>query len=81
MAPVGSRGVRALRGRLCRAGGGIEPGDDLGKNLRQTEGARQGHGDASHALADVRGDPMIGEFGDAQVLRKFGDVPDDLSGL
>jgi hypothetical protein len=27
------------------------------------------------------GDPMIGEFGDAQVLRKFGNVPDDLSGL
>jgi len=24
---------------------------------------------------------MIGEFGDAQVLRKFGNVPDDLSGL
>lgn len=27
------------------------------------------------------GDPAIGEFGDAMVLRKFGDVPDDLSGL
>ena len=27
------------------------------------------------------GDPMIGEFGDAQLLRKFGYVPDDLSGL
>ena len=27
------------------------------------------------------GDPAIGEFGDAVVLRKFGDVPDDLSGL
>ena len=27
------------------------------------------------------GDPMIGEFGDAEVLRKFGEVPDDLSGL
>ena len=26
------------------------------------------------------GDPMIGEFGDAQLLRKFGNVPDDLSG-
>jgi len=24
---------------------------------------------------------MIGEFGDAQLLRKFGEVPDDLSGL
>ena len=27
------------------------------------------------------GDPMMGEFGDAQLLRKFGSVPDDLSGL
>ena len=26
-------------------------------------------------------DPMIGEFGDAQLLKKFGSVPDDLSGL
>jgi hypothetical protein len=24
---------------------------------------------------------LIGEFSDAQMLRKFGDVPDDLSGL
>jgi hypothetical protein len=27
------------------------------------------------------GDPMMGEFGDATVIRKFGDVPSDLSGL
>jgi hypothetical protein len=27
------------------------------------------------------GDPLIGEFGDAQLLRRYGDVPDDLSGL
>ncbi len=27
------------------------------------------------------GDPMIGEFSDAQLLRKFGNVPDGLSGL
>jgi hypothetical protein len=27
------------------------------------------------------GDPSIGEFNAAVVLRKFGDVPDDLSGL
>ena len=34
------------------------------------------------AVAFIRtGDPMIGEFGDAQLLRKFGNVPDDLSGL
>ena len=27
------------------------------------------------------GDPATGEFGDATVIRKFGDVPDDLSAL
>jgi hypothetical protein len=27
------------------------------------------------------GDPATGEFGDAQVIRKFGDVPTDLSTL
>jgi hypothetical protein len=27
------------------------------------------------------GDPATGDFGDAQVIRKFGDVPDDLSAL
>ena len=34
------------------------------------------------ALAFCRtGDPIAGEFGDAQLLRKFGNVPDDLSAL
>jgi hypothetical protein len=27
------------------------------------------------------GDPATGDFRDAKVIRKFGDVPDDLSGL
>jgi len=27
------------------------------------------------------GDPMAGEFSDAKLLRKFGEVPDDLSEL
>jgi hypothetical protein len=34
------------------------------------------------ALAFSRtGDPATGEFGDATLIRKFGDVPDDLSAL
>jgi hypothetical protein len=34
------------------------------------------------ALAFSRsGDPATGDFGDAEVIRKFGDVPDDLSVL
>jgi hypothetical protein len=27
------------------------------------------------------GDPAAGEFGDAKLIRKFGDVPEDLSAL
>jgi hypothetical protein len=27
------------------------------------------------------GDPATGDFSDADVIRRFGDVPDDLSGL
>jgi hypothetical protein len=27
------------------------------------------------------GDPALGEFGDATVIRRFGDVPEDLSAL
>jgi hypothetical protein len=27
------------------------------------------------------GDPATGDFSDAQVIKKFGDVPDDLSAL
>jgi hypothetical protein len=27
------------------------------------------------------GAPMVGEFGDARLLRKLGNVPDDLNGL
>lgn len=27
------------------------------------------------------GDPAVGEFGDAKLIRKFGDVPDDLGAL
>jgi hypothetical protein len=27
------------------------------------------------------GDPMIGEFSDAKLLRRFGNVPEDLSAL
>ena len=40
---------------------------------------KQGH---VGAVAFSRtGDPATGDFSDAKVLRKFGDVPDDLSGL
>lgn len=37
---------------------------------------------ARGAIAFSRsGDPAVGEFGDAKLIRKFGDVPDDLGAL
>jgi hypothetical protein len=40
---------------------------------------KQGH---VGAIAFSRtGDPATGEFGDAKVIKKFGEVPDDLSAL
>ena len=49
--------------------------------LRRAEALSRASGTIG-AIAFCRdGDPMAGEFGDARVLRKFGQVPDDLSGL
>lgn len=33
------------------------------------------------SLIQRTGDPATGDFSDAKVIRKFGDVPDDLSAL
>ena len=49
--------------------------------LRRAEVLSRSAGSIGAVAFSRTGDPMIGEFGDAQLLRKFGDVPDDLSGL
>jgi hypothetical protein len=49
--------------------------------LRRAEVLSRVAGNVGAVAFSRSGDPMIGEFGDAQVLRKFGNVPDDLSGL
>lgn len=49
--------------------------------LRRAEILSKAAGSMGAVAFSRSGDPMIGEFGDAKVLRKFGDVPDDLSGL
>jgi len=49
--------------------------------LRRAEVLSRVVGNVGAVAFSRSGDPMIGEFGDAQVLRKFGNVPDDLSGL
>jgi hypothetical protein len=33
------------------------------------------------AHGNLPGDPATGDFSDAKLIRKFGDVPDDLSAL
>ena len=49
--------------------------------LRRAEAMSRTAGSVGAVAFSRTGDPMIGEFSDAQVLRKFGNVPDDLSGL
>jgi hypothetical protein len=49
--------------------------------LRRAEVLSKATGSIGAVAFSRTGDPMIGEFGDAQLLRKFGNVPDDLSGL
>ena len=49
--------------------------------LRRAELLSKAAGSIGAIAFSRTGDPMVGEFGDAKLLRKFGDVPDDLSGL
>jgi hypothetical protein len=49
--------------------------------LRRAEILSRTAGSIGAVAFSRSGDPMIGEFGDARLLRKFGNVPDDLSGL
>ena len=49
--------------------------------LRRAEMMSRMAGSIGAVAFSRTGDPMIGEFGDAKLLRKFGNVPDDLGGL
>jgi hypothetical protein len=49
--------------------------------LRRAEMMSRMPGSIGAVAFSRTGDPMMGEFGDAQLLRKFGNVPEDLSGL
>ena len=49
--------------------------------LRRAEALSRAAGSIGAVAFCRSGDPMIGEFGDARLLGKFGQVPDDLSGL
>ena len=62
------------------AGAGEECQSPTGA-LRRAEVLSRAAGSIGAVAFSRTGDPMIGEFGDAKLMRKFGNVPDDLSGL
>jgi len=49
--------------------------------IKQAEGMLSVPADAGAVAFKRAGDPNVGEFSDAVVLKKFGDVPEDLSAL
>ena len=49
--------------------------------LRRAEVLSRAAGHVGAIAFSRTGDPMMGEFRDARLLRKFGDVPEDLSEL
>jgi hypothetical protein len=49
--------------------------------IRRAEALSRSPGVIGAVAFSRSGNPALGEFSDAVVLRKFGDVPDDLSGL
>ena len=49
--------------------------------LRRAELLSRAAGSIGAVAFSRTGDPMSGEFAEAKLLRKFGEVPDDLSAL
>jgi ABC-type uncharacterized transport system substrate-binding protein len=49
--------------------------------LRRAEILSRTNGHIGAVAFSRSGDPMMGEFNDAKLIRAFGDVPNDLSGL
>lgn len=49
--------------------------------LRRAEILSRGPGHIGAVAFSRSGDPMMGEFSDAKLLRAYGNVPGDLSGL
>jgi hypothetical protein len=52
-----------------------------GTAIRRGEGMSRDPANAGAVAFKRAGDPNVGEFSDAVVLKKFGDVPEDLSEL
>lgn len=49
--------------------------------MRRAETMSRMEGSVGAIAFSRSGDPMLGEFGNAKLLRKFGNVPEDLSTL
>jgi hypothetical protein len=62
-------------------GGAAEECQSPSGAVRRAEVLSRAPGSVGAVAFSRTGDPMAGEFSDAQLLKKFGDVPDDLSGL
>ena len=65
---------------------GIAPGEAVecfnpNAAVMRAEALSRKSGNVGAVAFSRTGDPAIGEFGDANVIRKFGEVPDDLSTL
>ena len=61
--------------------GAAEECQSAATGLRRAEILSRAAGHIGAVAFSRSGDPMAGEFGDAKLLRKFGDVPEDLSEL
>ena len=63
------------------AAGAAEECQSSSAAIRRAELLSRVPGNVGAIAFSRSGDPLIGEFSDAQLLKKFGDVPDDLSEL
>ena len=66
--------------------GGVAPGQPVecfnaNAAVMRAEALSHKQGHVGAVAFSRTGDPATGIFGDAEVIRKFGDVPDDLSAL
>jgi hypothetical protein len=61
--------------------GAAEECQNSSSALRRAELLSRAAGSIGAVAFSRTGDPMLGEFGEAKLLKKFGNVPDDLSGL
>ena len=63
------------------AAGAAEECQSASGAVRRAEALARAPGSVGAVAFSRTGDPLIGEFGDAQVIRTFGEVPDDLNAL